>query len=48
MKRFLREKPSHAELEALIDRTMAFYNKLDPDQQRKVRRRLARHARRHS
>jgi len=48
LKGLLREKPADAELEALIDRTLAFYRTLDAEQQQKVHKRLAKHARRHS
>ncbi|MEE8436038.1 MAG: periplasmic heavy metal sensor [bacterium] len=48
LKGFLRKKPADAELEALIDRTIAFYRTLDAEQQEKLQKRLARHARRHS
>ncbi len=48
LKSFLRQKPADAELEALIDRTIAFYRTLDAEQQEKVNQRLAKHARRHS
>ena len=48
LKSFLRKKPADAELEALIDRTLAFYRTLDAEQQQKIHERLAKHARRHS
>ena len=41
LKGFLRKKPADAELEALIDRTIAFYRTLDAEQQQKVHKRLA-------
>ena len=48
LKGFLRKKPADPELETLIDRTIAFYRTLDAEQQEKVHKRLAKHARRHS
>ena len=48
LKDFLRKKPADAELEALIDRTLAFYRTLDSEQQEKVKKRLSKQARRHS
>lgn len=48
LKRFVREKPTNEELEALIDRTMAFYRTLDAEQQERLRERIAKRVHRHS
>ena len=47
LKRFLQERPADAELETLIDRGMAFYATLDPDQQESIRARVTSRLDRH-
>lgn len=47
LKRYIREKPADAEIEALIDETVDFYATLDPEQQETIRKKLRRHSRWH-
>jgi Spy/CpxP family protein refolding chaperone len=48
LKQRVRGRPSDAELETLIDKTVAFYATLEPAQQQEVSKRLLRHLRRHT
>lgn len=45
LKRAVRERHADAEVEALIDATLAFYRTLDADQQEELQGKMARHAR---
>jgi hypothetical protein len=47
LKRFLQDRPTDGELEALIDRSMTFYATLDAQQQETIRARLASRLERH-
>jgi Spy/CpxP family protein refolding chaperone len=48
LKQRVRARPDNAALEALIDKSVAFFNTLEPAQQEEVRARLLRHLRRHT
>ena len=46
LKRYVHDKPSDADIEALIDQTVDFYALLDAEQQEKIRRRMVKKLRR--
>lgn len=47
IKAHIRERPTETQLEALVDQSAAFYNSLDAEQQKKLRKLAGKHIRRH-